>query len=393
MVLNTFNTFLTLAGIGWDPEIRGLLTVAVAAAVLMGSVWLLLVTNTGMRLGSMIALAGFFGWMFIMALIWWMYGIGYTGDTPVWVISEFNSDPALYQEEGIGDALTGNVSDLPDPNCTPERIFPEEKTGFTLGSPDDRCTPRAIAMVTAYDGEDAAEVQAELATVDEEAIRSTIEAANDALPDDDPRKLDEAGVEEAVEAAITREEAKLDQLTLSSLAATHPQVIEWAEDNGYLVLDDWNLLSSAEAGEAAASAEAALLDEGYFDAPGDFLVLDTFQQGGKDQREGDSAWDRITHRVESTLQVTHPPNYAVVQVQEVVEKEQEPGKPPPLAEWDPQADTVSVVMIRDLGNERLVPALIAVGSGLIFAALAYSLHVRDQRVRRRDDEYEQSSKD
>ena len=87
-------TFLTLAGIGWEPEIRGLLTVVVASAVLMGSVWLLLVTNTGVRLGSMIALAGFFGWMFIMALIWWIYGIGYTGDTPVWEVAEFNSDPA-----------------------------------------------------------------------------------------------------------------------------------------------------------------------------------------------------------------------------------------------------------------------------------------------------------
>ena len=387
------HTVLMLAGIGWEPEIRGLLTVAVASAVLMGSVWLLLVTNTGVRLGSMIALAGFFGWMFIMGLTWWMYGIGYTGDTPVWEIAEFNSDPALYQEAGIGDALTGNVSELPDPNCEPERIFPEEKTGYQLGAPDDRCVPRAIAMVTAYDGADATEVQAELATVDEAAIRASVEEANDALEDDDPRKLDDAEVDEEVASLVAREEAKLDQLTLSSLAATHPQVVEWAEDNGYLVLDDWNLLSTAEAGEAAASAEAALLEEGYFEEPGAFLVLNTFQQGGKDQRESDSTWDRVQHKIESTLQITHPTNYAVVQVQETVEKEQEPGKPPPLAEWDPQADTVSVVMIRDLGNERLVPALVAIGSGLIFAALAFSLHVRDQRVRRRDDEYEQSAKD
>lgn len=387
------HTISLLAGIGWEPEIRGLLTVVVASTVLMGSVWLLLVTNTGVRLGSLIALAGFFGWMFIMALIWWMYGIGYTGDTPVWEVSEFNSDPALYQEEGIGDALTGDVSDLPDPNCTPQQLFPEDKTGFELGPPDDRCTPRAIAMVTAYDGEDAAEVQAELATVDEAAIRAGVEEANDALDDDDPRKLDAAEVDEAVDALIAREEARLDQLTLSSLGASHPQVIEWAEDNGYLVLGDWNLLSTAEAGEAVASAEAGLLDNGYFDAPGEFLVLESYQQGGKDERDGDSTWDRVWHRIESTVQITHPTNYAVVQVQETVEKEQEPGKPPPLAEWDPQADTVSVVMIRDLGNERMVPALVAIGSGLIFAALAFSLHVRDQRVTRRDDEYEQSAKD
>jgi hypothetical protein len=386
-------TFLTLAGIGWDPEIRGLLTVAVAAAVLMGSIWLLLVTNTGVRLGSMIALAGFFGWIFIMTLVWWMYGIGYTGDTPVWEIAEFNSDPALYQEEGIGGALTSTVSELPDPNCTPERIFPEEKTGFVLGPPDERCVPRAIAMVDAYDGSDADAVQADLATVDEDLIRTDVEEVNDALDDDDPRKLSDAELEEEVAAAIAREEANLDQLTLSSLASTHPQVVDWVVENGYLVLGDWNLLSTAEAGEAAASAEAALLENGYFDAPGDFLVLNSYQQGGKDQREGDSTWDRVQHRIESTIQLTHPTNYAVVQVQEALDKEQEPGKPPPLIEWDSQADTVSVVMVRDLGNERMVPALIAFGSGLIFAALAFSLHVRDLRVQRRDDEYEQTIKD
>ena len=50
----------TLAGISWDPEIRGILIVAVGAAVLMGSVYLLLATNLGNRLGFMVALAGFF---------------------------------------------------------------------------------------------------------------------------------------------------------------------------------------------------------------------------------------------------------------------------------------------------------------------------------------------
>ena len=50
-----------VAGIGWEPHIRGLLTVALALAILGGSVWLLLVTNTGTRLGSLIALAGFWG--------------------------------------------------------------------------------------------------------------------------------------------------------------------------------------------------------------------------------------------------------------------------------------------------------------------------------------------
>ena len=73
-----------LAGLAWDPEIRGFLAVFTGVVVLMGSVWLLLATNSGVRLGTLIAAAGFFGWMTIMATIWWMYGIGYRGDAPSW---------------------------------------------------------------------------------------------------------------------------------------------------------------------------------------------------------------------------------------------------------------------------------------------------------------------
>ena len=76
-----------VAGLGWDPEIRGLLTVVLGTAVLGGSVWLLLVTNTGTRLGSLLALAGFWGWMFVMGIFWWIYGIGWVGSLPTWEVS------------------------------------------------------------------------------------------------------------------------------------------------------------------------------------------------------------------------------------------------------------------------------------------------------------------
>lgn len=44
-LLASLNT--VFAGISWDPGIRGILTVAVGVAVLMGSVYILLATNTG----------------------------------------------------------------------------------------------------------------------------------------------------------------------------------------------------------------------------------------------------------------------------------------------------------------------------------------------------------
>ena len=91
--MSTYDS-VTLGGISWDPELRGLLTVVLAASLLAGTVWLLLVLNTGIRLGSLLALAGLFGWFTIMATIWWLHGIGYTGDSPRWEYEGTFSDAA-----------------------------------------------------------------------------------------------------------------------------------------------------------------------------------------------------------------------------------------------------------------------------------------------------------
>ncbi len=70
--------------IGWEPEIRGVLTVIIAVAVLCGSVYLIIATNVGARLGFLVALAGLAGWMFLMGIIWMIYGIGMQGRMPSW---------------------------------------------------------------------------------------------------------------------------------------------------------------------------------------------------------------------------------------------------------------------------------------------------------------------
>ena len=74
----------TLLAVGWEPEIRGALTVIIGVVALMGSVYLLLGTNLGARLGFLVALAGLFGWMATMGAIWWTYGIGLKGREPTW---------------------------------------------------------------------------------------------------------------------------------------------------------------------------------------------------------------------------------------------------------------------------------------------------------------------
>jgi hypothetical protein len=73
-----------MLAINWEPELRGALTVLIGAAVWMGSVYLLLGTNVGARLGLLITLAGLMGWMALMGAVWWIYGIGLEGDLPSW---------------------------------------------------------------------------------------------------------------------------------------------------------------------------------------------------------------------------------------------------------------------------------------------------------------------
>ncbi len=74
----------TLLAISWEPEIRGVIVVLIGVVTLMGSVYLILGTNVGARLGLLIALAGLFGWMATMGAIWWTYGIGLKGREATW---------------------------------------------------------------------------------------------------------------------------------------------------------------------------------------------------------------------------------------------------------------------------------------------------------------------
>ena len=76
--------FLDFGGLEWDPHVRGFLAVLAGFIVWMGSIWLIVSSNSGVRLGTLLSLAGLFGWLAIMGSIWWIYGIGWAGDAPIW---------------------------------------------------------------------------------------------------------------------------------------------------------------------------------------------------------------------------------------------------------------------------------------------------------------------
>jgi len=418
-----------VAGLGWDPEIRGLLTVALGMAILGGSVWLLLVTNTGTRLGSLIALAGFWGWMFVMGIFWWIYGIGWAGSLPTWEVQDVFIDAPGAEIEGLQEAFVGNVDDLPDGNCfndTDHFPPPNGVAAVTLDATDNTwalCTPRAIDLLMAYDGvsrnlfaqdimnpqtldgrletlaedmfdvtgDDAIAILEQLsrsqqndlfdaqiaARLDE--IRFAAIAANRALGADDPRFLEGDDLEDKINEDISNAMLRIDQISLSQLEALAPSVEEWAEEEGLLRLQGWTLQSTSQSGEAAATADAFLREDLFPD--GDFLVLDAFQQGGKDKRDGRGLWDRISHKVSSTVQITHPTNYTVVNVQQTIEKIADPSKPPPVPEINPDEPTYSVVLTRNLGNLRLIPGLFTIVSLILFLLTCLVLHWRDLGLR------------
>lgn len=104
-----------MLAINWEPELRGALTVLIGLGVWMGSVYLIIGTNVGARLGLLVSLAGLMGWMALMGAVWWMYGIGLKGDAPAWVQVEGRTviqDVRLLHEAGVLDEqIPGDASD------------------------------------------------------------------------------------------------------------------------------------------------------------------------------------------------------------------------------------------------------------------------------------------
>jgi hypothetical protein len=120
-----------LAGIAWDPQIRGFLTLGVGVVVLLGSVYLLLLTNVGSRLGFLIAATAFWGWLFLMGAVWCIYGtVGMLGDLPAWHVKEVVY-PSL-QSADLSEARGVDVADsgLPPDVATFNKLDPAKQVAL-----------------------------------------------------------------------------------------------------------------------------------------------------------------------------------------------------------------------------------------------------------------------
>jgi hypothetical protein len=311
-------TVQIIAGIAFDPGIRGVLVVLVGVVVLMGSVYLILGTNLGSRLGFLVALSGLFGWLTILTFVWWLTppAIGPRGNIPTW-------KPVEIYVNGANDSAKVDVlNNLVDP--------------------------------------------ASLATADE------IIAQNPDLVNEFPNGF-----------------------TLSDLQTNNPAIVSEFIDAE--ALNGWALVGTANAGEAQAAADLELVASGVFKTSSEYKKLNVWDYGGKPTLKDDcpdgGTICRVQHRITSALQIKNPKHYSVVQVQKVIPQTPVPGQAPPLPKVDPSQPVISVVLIRDIGNERVIPFLYFVISVSLFILSAWALHNRDKTLMKNKAMAEAASKE
>jgi hypothetical protein len=99
--------------LNWDPELHGLVVVALALLLLPGTVYLLLATNLGARVGFILAVAGFFGWMALMGIVWTIYGIGLKGNANAWKVKETVSGSVSRSPNVVLDGFPSGWKKLP----------------------------------------------------------------------------------------------------------------------------------------------------------------------------------------------------------------------------------------------------------------------------------------
>jgi len=239
-----------LLALSWNPQVRGGLYVFIAVGVLCGSVFLILGTNMGGRLGFQLAAAGLSGFFVIIGSVWWVYGIGPKGESPTW-------KPTSVIPGDLGQGGAGVVAG-----------FPRGWEKLDLASPE----------------------------------------VADALP-----------------------------------------------------VADTELTTGAR-GSA-----------GAYKSSSDFLPVGAFKKGG----ETYGPFGILNFR---PLNLFHKAHYLIVQVQGVQTVTAVAGAAPPKPAVDPNKPPTAVVLVRNLGSQRLNPAVFTFASALFFGLLVYQLHTRDKEL-------------
>ena len=319
-----------LAGLDFNTGIRGILVVTLAVAILPGSVYLLLATNTGARLGLLIALAALFGWATLLTMTWWITSPanGPRGRNASW-------KPVEIYVQGSGPARTVQLDKLPATSKLP--------------------TAQQIIA-------------------------------------DHPE--------------ILKNYPNPTQATLSDIANNNPELLP--KYMAGIDMGGWRIVPQSAAGDAGTVAGTVLTTgtNSLFKLAGDFKILGTYDYGGKPTRSeycgakethphnlipGDPVC-RIQYKLYKIFHWNSPPHYEVVQVQRVVPQTTLPGHAPPLPKVDTTQPIISVVLLRDLGQARMLPATMFIVAFSLFIFFVVLLHYRDLTLRRNLAEDEEERK-
>ena len=355
------HALLNFAAIGFDPQIRGVLVVLVAAVILMGSVFMILATNSGVRAGFLITASALFGWMFLMGTVWVIYGIGFKGRDPAWVPTDIN----LTRQAPVSDVP--EVASLPSDDQLPKAESILDKYplihAMVLGSEGEKYVPATLTK---------------LKTATQSMIIMKV-------PDTDgvaKKSLKTGGAilnsNQQVKDLVTRGGAALNSAVNKQAAQLRDEIEK--------PLGKWCLLTEDDTrrGDAVASTDAALAANKTFGDTTDtskYIVKDVFLLGGKEPchpiAEQSQFW-RVRHRVLTTLEVKNPKMLAVTTLVKTKDQVAIAGQAPPVAAAQPGASTVSVIQLRNLGSKRFVPFLVMLVSLAGFIVFTTILHYRDK---------------
>lgn len=306
--------------LSWDPEIRNILALSVGILILIGSIALLISTNTGPRTGVLIVLTALCGWMTILGLIWWLYS-----GSPA-SLGGMKGAPSHWRVVNVN---VGDLSQDPVPQVR-ELKQPTEQD----------LVAQILAAHPDLEGK-----------VNPDHIAGKIITLGD-LIDSDP----------ALVAAY--------HLTPNDLGGWNILPVSNGERGDAQAIADTALVPTT--GQKIFSDSAS------------YKVLEVFDIGGKENEfklpDNPSVWDQVWQNIETAVHVTNPEHFIVVQVQAVVPQTTPPGGKPPTPKLDTTQPVISVVMIRSLGDVRFPGFMTFLVFGILFGILCNTLHRREKLV-------------
>ena len=355
-----------LGAISFDPNIRGVLIVLTGTVVLMGSVFMILATNSGARVGFMLAASGLFGWLAILGLLWTINPGGLKGRDAAWMPAEINYN----RTDDLGKPVpvaTPQLASLPVPDtlADPQALLESKPLlhALALGAEGKDYQPKTLTKLKTL--------------ISPWVVIRTRDAAALAR-----KALDQAGplIAENPDVAVllnAQDDSLRDEIRKESID------LRRTIDEPF---GDWCLITESDPrrGNAVSSADAMLAHEQVFGSTtsqADYIVGDVWFYGGREPcttLEERANTTRVWERLVSIAEPKQPELLSAVTLVKATPVTVAPGQAPPSPTPQDGASTMTVVQRWNYGNVRFVPFVFFLLNLTLFGVFAYLLHARDK---------------